>query len=336
VGALCRRGASNTPSPSNPAKQTARNANMQDSTDGSITFKPIGVVRSIYRLCVGTPRQGLLAPDAHGRIELHHLDTDVVDELQCFSHICVVFCFHLNTTGKRETTKIAPPALGGRKIGVLASRSPHRPNPIGMTLCKLDGIEIKYKASKQQKKPKRIVCLMISGIDLVDGTPVLDIKPYVPAYDAPLNNDYFVPSWVSQGLATQRPVSISDEAHQQLESILKQNSDALEFYHGPDAGPSVLRCIQQVLSMDVRSSYQTQKARQGKSQAERAKRIQEIRAVPSLLDDEATICTQQLDNLLIHFTVTPAAETSLATSNGSGAEDLVLVTRIELLDRLDG
>ncbi|GKY91557.1 hypothetical protein MPSEU_000127600 [Mayamaea pseudoterrestris] len=318
------------------AESTSTTDKDQENASDSITVKPIGTVRSIYRLCVGTPRQGLLAPDARGRIELLHLDMDAVDELQCFSHIWIVFVFHLNTSGKKEASKIAPPALGGRKIGVLASRSPHRPNPIGMTLCKLDGIDVHYRArSKHQKKPKRIVTLSISGIDLVDGTPVLDIKPYVPTYDAPTDGEYNVPSWVSQGLTTKRPVSISEQAKEQLDSILQNDSNALEFYRGSGAASSILRCIQQVLSMDVRSSYQTLKVRQGKSQAERAKRVQETitSKEPTLVDDD--VCTQQIDNLLVYFKVTEATDAERDISNGSGAEDTVLVSRIELLGRAE-
>ena len=85
-----------------------------------------------------------------------------------------MFLFHKNTN-KIVKAKVKPPRLDGAKVGVFASRSPHRPNPIGLTLAKLDGIVGDT--------------LLLSAIDLLDGTPVLDIKPYVPDYDKPPNLD---------------------------------------------------------------------------------------------------------------------------------------------------
>ena len=84
----------------------------------------------------------------------------------------IVFLFHKNTN-KAVKAKVKPPRLDGAKVGVFASRSPHRPNPIGLTLAKLDAIVGNT--------------LFLSAIDLLDGTPVLDIKPYVPDYDKPPN-----------------------------------------------------------------------------------------------------------------------------------------------------
>ncbi|KAI2500287.1 hypothetical protein MHU86_14167 [Fragilaria crotonensis] len=206
--------------------------NDHDEQKNIVSF-PIGVVRSIYRLCVGTPRQGLLAPHARGRIELTCENAnDMVDGLEGFSHIWIVFWFHLNTNTKSTSSssstntnnsnsttrppaapsKIAPPALGGKKVGVLATRSPHRSNPIGITLCKLDSIMTigggpKGKGQTTTKSGQRVI-LNISGLDLVDGTPVLDIKPYVPNYDSIGDEELRLPPWVSGGLETKRPVHI--------------------------------------------------------------------------------------------------------------------------------
>ena len=86
----------------------------------------------------------------------------------CIAFCRIIFHFHKNTN-KNIKAKVKPPRLDGAKVGVFASRSPHRPNPIGLTLAKLNGIIGNT--------------LLLSGIDLLDGTPVLDIKPYVPDYD---------------------------------------------------------------------------------------------------------------------------------------------------------
>jgi|AntRauTorckE5430_2_1112549.scaffolds.fasta_scaffold04524_3 tRNA (Thr-GGU) A37 N-methylase len=116
-----------------------------ESLSQSITMQPVGHVSSVYRLCVGTPRQGLLAPNSRGRIDLYpsRIASDSVLSLDSFSHVWVMFIFHLNTTSQKHTkdngiankrqfpSKIKPPALGGKKIGIFATRSPHRPNQIG-------------------------------------------------------------------------------------------------------------------------------------------------------------------------------------------------------------
>ncbi len=318
----------------------------KEEQDVQFTFHPIGTVHSVYRLCVGTPRQGLLAPHARGQIELTALPLDAVAGLEGFSHIWVLFCFHLNTlpkNGTKQPSKVVPPALGGVKIGVLATRSPHRPNPIGMTLCKLDRIRtIKVKN-------QLVTILDVSGLDLVDETPVLDIKPFVPHYDtsdAHMGNTT-LPSWVADGLETRRRVTISTLAKEQLLTILRKNPKALIFY-GPHRGDlsedetfhQVTKCIEEILSIDVRSSWQTQKARQGKSQAERANRVKEIigqdREINHKNTDEEEICTQQIDNLLLHFTVVEQhMEQQRTSSKGSGAEDSVHVKSIRFIGSSD-
>lgn len=307
----------------------------EDMLEG-LLVKRIGTIRSIYRLCVGTPRQGLLAPNARGCIELEKLgDSSTASSvigLEGYSHIWIVFVFHLNTksrNAKRIKSKIAPPALGGDKVGIYATRSPHRFNPIGMTLCKLDRIE----RTKENRKEK--VVLHISGLDLVDGTPVLDIKPYVPIYDS-VPTDVKLPSWVAGGLATKRNVVISETARTEFEKIVENEMNALQFY-GPSYGEKsvheiteyVMECIRQVLAIDVRSSFQTKKARQGKSQAERADRIKQANPGQPVVADD--ICTQQLDNLLIRYTVDEASDHKRLSSEGSGAEDSVTVVSIQLL-----
>jgi tRNA-Thr(GGU) m(6)t(6)A37 methyltransferase TsaA len=315
-----------------------------------MTIQPVGVVRSIYQLSVGTPRQGLLAPHARGRIELNMLPidiaTDAVAGLEDFSHVWIVFLFHLNTSAaggdehRRRRAKISPPALGGKKVGVFATRAPHRFNPVGMTLVKLDRIQVHQK-HVQGRKPVKTVCLHVSGLDLVDGTPVVDIKPFVPDYDGvPIDSGYKLPTWVSGGLATKRVVCIVDEARQELRNILHENESALEFYGGgadesPQVGfENVLQCIEEVLAIDVRSQWQTKKARQGKSQADRAARLRHVSSndVPVLVPSTTRAeCTQQIDNLLITYTIEEATETERPTSQGSGAEDKVIVTSIQLL-----
>jgi tRNA-Thr(GGU) m(6)t(6)A37 methyltransferase TsaA len=309
---------------------------------GSFSVTPIGVVRSVYQLCVGTPRQGLLAPNSRGRIEFYatnNLDAaTAIDGLEGFSHVWIVFVFHLNLVGKKVPAKIAPPALGGVKVGALATRSPHRFNPIGITLAKLDSIE-RRTVYNEHKKPVSVPCLRLSGIDLVDGTPVLDIKPYVAAYDAPPpdTNSYTTPAWVSKGLETRRHVIITDTAKSDLQRILLEHQNALEFYGGAresaeDASRNLLLCVEQVLAIDVRSQWQTKKARTNSSKAQRADRVK-AQCDDSNEQSKECCCTQQIDNLMVSYIVKEAAMPARLTSKGSGAEDQVIVTGIQLLGK---
>ena len=223
-----------------------------------------------------------------------------------------------------------------------------------MTLCKLDKVDVKSAHN---------VTLHVSGLDLVDGTPVIDIKPYVSVYDSVNSvpgSSPLVPEWVQQGLGSSRNVSITEIAKNELEEILHQDPYALEFY-GPHCGrnnddtdneantvDTMLRVIQQVLAIDVRSSFQTRKARTGRSNAERAARVKrkfEIETITNENDDEISnherintpiqnerLCTQQLDNLLISFSVKEVVATR-EQFNNSGAEDEIIVKSIQLLQK---
>ena len=334
---------------------TIESSASNGETFDNLTVQPIGTIRSVYRLCVGTPRQGLLAPSARGCIQLHKLGdastSEAVSGLEGFSHIWIVFVFHLNTQSsfqqRRFKSKIAPPALGGKKVGIYATRSPHRANPIGMTLCQLDRIQV--------DGPHQVT-LHVSGLDLVDGTPVLDIKPYVPVYDSVRGENggsapCSVPSWVDGGLKTSRKVTIDESAERQLFGILEHDPQALDFY-GPHRGDNtvattqqnMMDCIRQVLAMDVRSSFQTQKTRKGKFQAQRAQRVKRTFGVREQNDNvndggetekesSQVTCTQQLDNLMIEYQVQEVGNTKRRASQHSGAEDVILVKSIKLLQK---
>lgn len=141
-----------------------------------INIKPVGIVRSCFKEKFGIPRQPGLVEEARGVIEFSppYNTAHVVRGLEGFSHLWVLFLFH-QTMGAGWNPTVRPPRLGGQKrVGVFASRSPFRPNPIGLSVVRLDEIDVK----------RGKVCLHISAIDLVDGTPVIDIKPYLPYSDA--------------------------------------------------------------------------------------------------------------------------------------------------------
>ena len=126
----------------------------------------------MFKEKVAIPRRTLLQHAAQGCIELlaPYDQADAIAGLEEISHIWVIFLFHKNLENTPRL-KVRPPRLGGNKsIGVFASRATHRPNGIGQSAVRLERAE-----------PGR---LWVSGIDLLDGTPVLDIKPYVPYADS--------------------------------------------------------------------------------------------------------------------------------------------------------
>lgn len=140
-----------------------------------ITVEPIGIIHSCYTEKFGIPKQPGLVASATARLELLSPCNreEMVKGLEGFSHLWVTFLFH-QTRKKGWKTTVRPPRLGGqRRVGVFASRSPHRPNHLGMSAVRLDNIVTGNSG----------VVLEISGIDLLDGTPVLDIKPYIPYSD---------------------------------------------------------------------------------------------------------------------------------------------------------
>lgn len=140
-------------------------------------FAAIGQVRTPFKDKFGVPRQPGLAAEAKGVIKLLP-DPDLktaLKSLEEFSHLWIVFVFHEHG-GKNWKPSIRPPRLGGnRKVGVLASRSPHRPNPIGLSAVSIEKIDLDAEGGPE---------IYVGSVDLIDGTPVLDIKPYIPYADS--------------------------------------------------------------------------------------------------------------------------------------------------------
>jgi len=142
----------------------------------SFLFHPIGYVRSPFPEKFGVPRQPGRVRGAKGHIDLipPYNRIEAVRGLEGFSHLWILFVFH-RSLGEGWRPTIRPPRLGGkRRLGVFATRAPFRPNPIGMSAVRLGRIE--HRASTLR--------IQVSELDLVDGTPVLDLKPYLPLADA--------------------------------------------------------------------------------------------------------------------------------------------------------
>ena len=132
-----------------------------------LVVTPIGILRSPLRELAEAPRQGVVGRGIEARIELvpgRHLE-DAVADLEQWTHLWVIFWFD-RAGGYRP--KVQPPR-SERRRGVLATRSPHRPNPLGLSLARLVRVEG--------------LVIHLSDVDMLDGTPVLDIKPYLPYAD---------------------------------------------------------------------------------------------------------------------------------------------------------
>lgn len=198
---------------------------------GDFSFQQIGVVRSPYKEKFAVPRQPGLIEDGGG--ELHLLapynQPEAVRGLADFSHLWLLFVFHQTMAGGWRPT-VRPPRLGGNaRMGVFATRSTFRPNPIGMSLVELTGI----------RQEKETVVLELGSLDLVDGTPVIDIKPYLPfAESQPQARAGFA----QQAPAADMPVRFSPRAEQQLAGCQRRY-------------PHLRRFISQVLAQDPRPAY---------------------------------------------------------------------------------
>ncbi len=140
-----------------------------------VTIEPIGYIRSDFQEKFGIPRQSGRAPSALARVVLYpaYSHPDCFREIEGFSHLWLLFDFSA-TRGEGWSATVRPPRLGGNKrVGVFASRSPFRPNHIGLSCVKLLRVE----------QTKTGVELIVSGADLLDNTPIFDIKPYLPHAD---------------------------------------------------------------------------------------------------------------------------------------------------------
>ncbi len=130
-----------------------------------IKYKPIGIIHSPFKKTEGTPIQVKGAKGIEGKIEIFREYVEGLKDLEGFSHIILIYHFHL----VKGTKLIAKPFMDDKEHGIFAIRAPVRPNPIGFSVVCL--LEIKDNI------------LYIKDLDIIDGTPLLDIKPYVPEFD---------------------------------------------------------------------------------------------------------------------------------------------------------
>ncbi|MCG6940324.1 MAG: tRNA (N6-threonylcarbamoyladenosine(37)-N6)-methyltransferase TrmO [Thiohalocapsa sp.] len=195
-------------------------------------FEAIGTARTPFTDKFGIPRQPRLV-DAPGRILLHppYDRIEAFSGLEGFSHVWLLWVFHDDCLTAGWKPRVRPPRLGGRRsVGVFASRAPYRPNPIGLSAVAHHGLVEDADG----------LALAVSGVDLLDGTPVLDIKPYVPYADA-------LPE-AAGGFARPEPAT-------RLVARFSEAAAAAVAARDPDGALALARLIEQVIAEDPRPGY---------------------------------------------------------------------------------
>ena len=203
------------------------------------TFEAIGTVHSCFKEKFGIPRQSGLAPDAWAVLELKapYSRSEYLRDLEGYSHVWILYIFHA-ATSRPDKSSVRPPRLGGhRRVGVFGSRSNFRPNPIGLSACKLERITFTNGHGK----------LFLTGVDILDQTPVIDIKPYLPYADA---RTFATAGWSPDAPAPRCAVCFSPAAEAVLASLLPEDQGRLR------------RLISQVLSLDPRPAYHHHRTRE--------------------------------------------------------------------------
>lgn len=197
-----------------------------------MNIEPVGIIHSCFKEKFGIPRQPGLVDAAEATLQLlpPYNREEAVRGLEGFSHVWLIFGFHATAEqGWRPTVR--PPRLGGNtRVGVFASRSTFRPNPLGLSVVRLAGIDCSDGVN-----------LQLAGVDLLDQTPIFDIKPYLPYADA-------LPS-AQGGFAPENPdtavsVSFSPQAERQLSRLEVER-------------PRLRQLVCELLAYDPRPAYRS-------------------------------------------------------------------------------
>lgn len=195
------------------------------------TFDTIGIVHSCFKDKFAIPRQAGLVSASTASIELlpPYNDIEITRGMEDFSHLWLSFIFHKHV-GKGWNTTVKPPRLDGKqRFGVFATRASFRPNPIGLSVVELDSIE--------QKNGQLFI--HINGADLMDQTPVIDIKPYVPYSDS-------IPG--AKG-------GFTDQIEEQELQVVFNQEALIDCENAQKNHPHIKTFIRQLLALDHRAYY---------------------------------------------------------------------------------
>ncbi|WP_168396140.1 tRNA (N6-threonylcarbamoyladenosine(37)-N6)-methyltransferase TrmO [Acinetobacter indicus] len=206
-----------------------------------LTLPIIGIMKSPYKEKFGIPRQpNLVQVESYIDMLEPYNDLLAFEGIEAFSHLWLLWQFHDNKNQQQTKfrAQVRPPRLGGnQKIGVFATRSMYRPSPVGLSVVQL----------KQVKKVGKAVRVYVTGSDLLDGTPILDIKPYIQYSDAVMEAQ----SGYAQDEPERKQVVWTEQAAVQKQQLLQQHKISAQ----------MLSELEQVLSLDPRPAYQEDETR---------------------------------------------------------------------------
>lgn len=183
----------------------------------SFKFAPIGFIHSAFKEKFGLARQSMMMSHSVGMLKLNDDPKFklAVADLENFSHLWVIFVFHFHFDDTWRPSITPPRVDGPKKVGVFASRSPYRPNPIGMSALKIERIDVDAPGGIE---------IHLSGLDLLDGTPVLDIKPYLPYADRLEDANS---GWVPTD-SKKYPVSFSEKSSEKIQAMIAAGNPHLK------------------------------------------------------------------------------------------------------------
>ncbi|WKT74228.1 tRNA (N6-threonylcarbamoyladenosine(37)-N6)-methyltransferase TrmO [Acinetobacter variabilis] len=206
-----------------------------------LTLPIIGYMHSPYKEKFGIPRQpNLVQVESYIEMTGSYNDLLAFEGIEEFSHLWLVWQFHDNKNQQSQQFRpqVRPPRLGGnQKIGVFATRSMYRPAPIGLSVVKL----------KEVRKVGKSIRVYVNGSDLLDGTPIVDIKPYIQYSDAVIDAQ----SGYAQDEPQRKSVIWTEEAEQQKQQFMNKGK----------VSPQILQELEEVLSLDPRPAYQDDQER---------------------------------------------------------------------------
>ena len=257
-------------------KQNRISSMLPSSETNLLVMKPIAYIKTPFIKKTGCPRQPQVCPSSIGKIVLTKSTPNTcIDQLSSYSHLWVIFTFDNNTDVRtfeqNYKSKITPPRIepAGTKVGCLSTRTPHRPNNIGLSLLKMVGVDGDT--------------ITVSGVDLCDGTPIYDVKPCVP-WDIPgyvkggrwggeLGSILRCPDWVwdkdaikwlkggaaddKEGLVEVRRVEWNEEAVRSIKKLVEDGAfEPLYESRSPDSCDLVKAAITEILIQDPRHNRQ--------------------------------------------------------------------------------
>ncbi|GBG28332.1 tRNA adenine37-N6-methyltransferase [Hondaea fermentalgiana] len=210
--------------------------------ENGLRTRYVGYARSVYSARNYTPNQPTRVPSSRAMIDLRDCDKGCLEDLDSFSHAWLVFVFHDNESTDFVKSKILPPRKPDRrKVGVFSCRSPNRPNPIGLSIVRIEHVD------PDNRK------LLVSGVDILEGTPILDIKPYIPIHDQP-GGEVRVPEWIAASSALEPDFASVEIDPKVLEKLrrLPRKVKRGGLYQSPEG---VVQVLSEILRWDGRKRH---------------------------------------------------------------------------------